>query len=141
MGNPGTCVALAPNAPPSPERVHDVLQDLARSVSTSERQFEERCRQFAESADLASYGFGRQSIRDASLHGLSAHKLATLHEVCGVRFGSLVSELTGICLNDLAHWHAAAYPDQTIRLPDYLWNPEALFRCPISLCPAATPAR
>jgi hypothetical protein len=133
MGNPRECPAFGVRTSAPAHDVRDVLKQLALSITTSERKFEELCRDYARGQGLESYGFGRQSIRDALLFGLSAHKLATLHEVCGVRFGSLVCELCGIQLNDLARWHMAAYPDRTIRLPDYLWNPEVSVKCPVAL--------
>jgi hypothetical protein len=127
--------------PPSAASIRDTLHRLACSVSPSERQFEQHCRQCAEASGLHYCRVGRQSIRDAASHGISAHLLAALHAVCGVRFGSLVHELVGLNLNDVASLHAAAYPDQTILLPDYLWNPESLFKAPGVLAPDASPGR
>ncbi|HEV3197800.1 MAG TPA: hypothetical protein VGZ73_07825 [Bryobacteraceae bacterium] len=117
-----------------------MLHRLACSVSSSERQFERYCRSLAEATGISYFGLRRQTIHDAATHALSAQKVGAIHTICGVRFGSLVWELMGIDLNSLASWHAAAYPDQTIRLPDYLWNPELMFRCPAALAPLVEPA-
>src|SRR5579863_8831823 len=141
MGSPRSHLSISVRTPTAAPDVRNILRQLAHSVAASERRFEELCREYSRRENLDAYGFGRQSIRDAALFGLSAHKVATLHEVCGVRFGSLVSELFGIPLNDLAQWQAAAYSDRTIRLPDYLWNPEVLLDIPIALRPDWQPGR
>src|SRR2546425_442373 len=136
----GDCLPNQASRRPSATHIREVLHGLACSVSSSERQFEQHCRQVAEVTGIPHYSLRRQTIRDAAVHALSAQNLGAIHALCGVRFGSLVWELMGIDLNAIASWHAAAYPDQTIRLPDYLWNPEFTFRCPAALDPQAAPA-